>query len=556
MATPGTVPCDRVTDVPRRGDAAPRYWSLVLDPLTDLLADEPIVLLGVVLAVGAVIGSIRVRGVSIGPAGALFAGLAASALDERLVIPGIVGIVGLALFTYCVGLAAGPQLSRFLRPSLPILGLVSLLLAALAPVAGLLGHLLGLPRAETAGLYAGSLTNTPALAATQSLLDADERGVPVVGYALAYPYGVIGMLLAVVVAARVVPSVQRSDGLGAELQSVSVRVGDGRELTVGELQEHHRNEVRVSRVQRGDRQFVPARGDRLEAGDVVAVTCPVGLVNAVIAGLGDRQTARLTDDRSRLDFRRMVVSNPDVVGRPLASLRLTHRHGATITRVRRGETDLLANLDLVLEPGDRVRVVAPPDRMGPIAEELGDNERRVSEFHPRGFTIGLLLGLLVGLIPIPVPGIGTLELGSAGGPLIVGLLLGWQERTGPLVWQAPHGVSYTIRQLGSLLFLGMAGTSGGAALRAAIEEGGAWKPFVGGLVITSLSAVALLAIGRWRRIGPASTAGLVAGAQTQPAVLAFATDRSSDPSLDLTYALVLPAAMVTKILAAQLLVLI
>jgi putative transport protein len=364
------------------------------------------------------------------------------------------------------------------------------------------------------------------------------------------------MLLAVVAAQRFVPQARSASALGTELQSISVRVGERRGQTVGELQQQHDDEIRVSRVQRGDQQFVPARADRLEPGDVVAVTCPVDRANAVIAGLGDRHPAQLTDDRSRLDFRRMVVSNMDVVGRPLASLRLTHRHGATITRIRRGQTDLLANLDMVLEPGDRVRVVAPPDRMGLIAEELGDNERRVSEFQPLGFSIGLLLGLLIGLIPLPIPGVGTIEVGSAGGPLLVGLLLGWRERTGPLVWQAPHGVSFTLRQLGSLLFLGMAGTSGGAALRSALTGGDAYQPFVAGLVITSLSACALIAIGRWRRLGPASTSGLVAGAQTQPAVLAFATERTADPALDLTYALVLPAGMVTKILAAQLLLLV
>jgi putative transport protein len=532
------------------------YWAAVVDAVLDLLAEEPIVLLGVVLAVGAILGSVSVKGVSIGPAGALFAGLAASAIDDRLVIPSIVGFVGLTLFTYCVGLAAGPELSRFLRPSLPVLGMVALLLGALAPVAALLGHLLGLPRAETAGLYAGSLTNTPALAAAQSLLEPDERGLPVVGYALTYPYGVLGMLVAVIVTSRLVPPAPRADARGGALQNVSVRVGAGRGQRVEELMARHGNEVRVSRVQRGDDQFVPARADRIEPGDVVAVTCPVARVNALIAGLGDRSPAQLTDDRSRLDFRRMVVSNNDVVGRPLASLRLTARHGATITRIRRGQTDLLADLDMVLEPGDRVRVVAPPDAMAAIARELGDNERRVSEFHPRGFTIGLLIGLAVGLVPIPVPGVGTIELGSAGGPLIVGLVLGWRERTGPLVWQAPHGVSFTLRQLGSLLFLGMAGTSGGAALRDALSGGGAWKPFVAGLVITSLSAAVLIGIGRWRQLGPASTSGLVAGAQTQPAVLAFATERTADPTLDLTYALVLPAAMVTKIVAAQLLLLV
>ena len=142
---------------------------------------------------------------------------------------------------------------------------------------------------------------------------------------------------------------------------------------------------------------------------------------------------------------------------------------------------MLANLDLVLEPGDRVRVVAPPDKMALIAQELGDNERRVSEFHPRGFSIGLLLGLLLGQVPIPLPGIGTLELGSAGGPLLVGLVLGWRERTGPLVWQAPHGVSFTLRQLGSLLFFGMAGTSGGAALRSAIASGDGYLPIAAGV---------------------------------------------------------------------------
>lgn len=526
-----------------------------MDRVIDLLADEPVVLLGVVLAVGALLGSVSIRGVSIGPAGALFAGLAASAIDDRLVIPAIVGIVGLSLFTYCVGLGAGPQLQRFLRPSLPVLGMVALLLGALAPIAALIGRALGLARAEVAGLYAGSLTNTPALAAAQSLLEPAERGQPVVGYALTYPFGVIGMLLAVLATRRVVPPVAGTSG-ALQLQSLSVRVGDGREQTVRELVARFDGAIRVSRVQRGGDVWVPAADDELRAGDVVAVTCPVERANAVIAGLGDRSPAQLTDDRSRLDFRRMVVSNDDVVGRPLSTLRLTARHGATITRVRRGETDLLADDDLALALGDRVRVVAPPDRMAAIARELGDSERRVSEFHPRGFTIGLLLGLLVGLVPIPVPGVGTIELGTAGGPLLVGLVLGWRERTGPLVWQAPHGVSFTLRQLGSLLFLGMAGTSGGAALRTALASGDGYLPIAGGAVVTSLSAIALLALARWRRLGPASGAGLVAGAQTQPAVLAFATERTSDPALDLTYALVMPAAMVTKIVAAQLLMLV
>jgi putative transport protein len=514
-----------------------------------------VLLLTVVLAAGALIGSVSVRGVGIGPAGALFAGLAASAIDDRLVIPQIIGIVGLSLFTYCVGLAAGPEMARHFRSMIPLLGVVAVVLAALAPVAGLVGHLLGLSRAEIAGLYAGSLTNTPALAAVQELVAPGERGEPVVGYALSYPYGVLAMLAAVVAAWRVVASGDGGVEGGDQLHTLTVRVGEGRSSTVADLQRRMGGQLAVSRVERGGRVWVPTSDDGLEAGDVLAVACPERVADGVIAVLGDRVPTQLVDDRSRLDFRRMVVSNDAIVGRSVAELRLTERHGSTITRVRRGSTDLIAGGDTILEPGDRVRVVGPPKRMALIAAELGDDERRVSEFHPRGFTIGLLLGVLVGLIPIPVPGAGAVELGTAGGPLIVGLLLGWRERTGPLVWQAPHGVSFTLRQVGALLFLGMAGTSGGAALWASLQSGDGFVVIAGGVFLTSLSAVAMLAAGRWLGLGPPGASGLIAGAQTQPAVLAFAAERTGDQRLDLTYALVLPVAMVVKIVAAQLLVL-
>jgi putative transport protein len=521
----------------------------------DLLAEEPMVLLAAVLAVGALLGSVSVRGVAIGPAGALFAGLTASALDDRLVIPGIVGTVGLSLFTYCVGLAAGPELQRAWRASLPLLVAVVLVLGGLAVVAGGIGALLDLPRAQVAGAYAGALTNTPALAAARSLLPTDEQGAPVVGYALTYPFGVIGMLAAVVLASRS-PAGTPAAGTSVHLQSLSVRVGAGRGQSVTALEGRFASRVRVSRVQRGDRVWVPGPIDILQPGDVIAVTCPVAEADAIVAALGDRAPAQLTDDRTRLDFRRMVVSNNDLVGRPLSDLQLTARHGATITRVRRGAVDMLAHNDLVLEPGDRVRVVAPPERMPLIARELGDDERHVAEFHPRGFTVGLLLGLLAGLVPVPMPGVGTVELGSAGGPLLVGLFLGWRERTGPFVWQTSRTVSFTIRQLGSLLFLGMAGTSGGAALRAAVTGGDALRPFVTGLALTGLAAASILLVARRRRLPAGEAAGLLAGAQTQPAVLAFAMERLGDPRLDLTYALVLPAAMVTKIVAAQVLLLV
>lgn len=511
-------------------------------------------LLGVVLALGALLGAITIRGVSVGPAGALFAGLALSAYDERLVIPTIVGVVGLSVFTYCVGLTTGPEFVRTFASRLLIMAALVVLLAALAPAAAGLGHLAGLDRAETAGLYAGSLTNTPALAGAQGLLDDAEQGRPVVGYALAYPFGVLGMLAAVLVAARLRRR-RRPEVPSGAIDHFSVRVGPACPATVGAVRARLDLPTVIARIQREDREWVPTNADRLHVNDIVSVTCNPAAIDDAVEVIGERLELDLADDRSKLDFRRIVVSNPHVVGRQLAELGLPQRYGATVTRVRRGRHDVLAARDLVLEPGDRVRVVAPPQRMAEIGAELGDDEQRVWEFHPRGFTIGLVIGLLVGVVPLPIPGAGTIELGPAGGPLLVGLLLGWRERTGPLVWQIPHGVSTTLRQLGSLLFLGMAGTSGGAALRDALGSGTAIPAILAGAAITTLAAAGLLLIARWRELDTPSTGGLIAGAQTQPAVLAFAGERTASPQLLVFYAVAVPAAMVVKIIAAQLLVL-
>ena len=510
-------------------------------------------LLGAVLAVGALIGGIRIRGISIGPAGALFAGLGASAVDDRLVIPSIVGIVGLSLFTYCIGLSTGRTFVRTFRRSLPLMVAIAVVLGGLAVVAGMLGSLFDLSTAETAGMYAGSLTNTPALAGAQALLPDAERSAPVVGYALAYPFGVLGMLLAVLAGERFTDPGAGDGDLG--LASMTVRVEEDRSETVAGLSAKLGGDAVITRLQRDDHQWVPRPDDELRRNDVLAVTCAPGRSDEVAGIIGRRLHTNLTDSRRELDFRRIVVSSEDLVGLPVAALDLSDRHGATITRVRRGGTDMLATPGLVLERGDRVRVVAPPDQMDAVARRLGDDENRVAEFSPRGFTLGLFIGLIVGLVPVSIPGAGQVVLGSAGGPLLVGLILGWRERTGQLIWQLPPGVSTTLRQLGSLLFLGMAGTSGGAALRSALGGGEAVTILVAGVVVTSLSATAVLVIAKVRGLDAPAAAGLVAGAQTQPAVLAFAAERTSSPRLMVNYAIATPVAMVVKIVAAQLLVL-
>jgi putative transport protein len=524
-----------------------------------LLTDQPVVLLGVVLALGGSVGAIKVRGVSLGPAGALLVGLVVSGIDHRLTIDPLVGSVGLSLFTFAVGLASGPSLVASLKTNVRLVAGVGVVLALAAPLTALVGNVLGLGRGVTAGLYAGSLTNTPALSAASEALPAAEAKQAVVGYALAYLFGVVGMLVAVVLVqakARRSPLAEDVSG-SSRLVNMTVRVSPTTQLaTIGDLHRRFHGSARVSRVQRDGTSQVPTGDWALAPGDLVAVACDERRRDEIVTALGEPTDVRLSTDRSDLDFRRILVSRAELIGRRIGDLELEERLGATITRVRRGDVDLVATDGFVLEPGDRVRVIGSNAALAAVAEELGDSERRIGEFDAPGFLIGLLLGLAVGLIAVPIPGLGKVQLGSAGGPLVVGLLLGHLQRTGPLVWQLPHGANLTLRQLGAILFLASVGIRSGPILADALHTSVGPKVVAAGMIVTSATAAALIALGRRCGLGGDRLSGVVAGAQTQPAVLAFAVGRSADPRVPLGYALATPIAMIVKIVMAQVLVLV
>jgi putative transport protein len=277
-------------------------------------------------------------------------------------------------------------------------------------------------------------------------------------------------------------------------------------------------------------------------------------VATVVADLGHPSTVPLTLDRSHLDFRRMAVSNRAVAGRSLGELDLPNRFSATATRVRRGDVDLLAGDDLVLALGDRVRVVASREQLAKVATYLGDSERGATDINPVGLFLGLGIGLLVGLISVPLPGGAHVGLGVAGGPLLVGLVVGRLQRTGPVLWSLPHSVSATLGQFGMLAFLAMAGSNAGAALADALSGDLGPRLLLVGLVVTACTAGGLLLGSRLMRAFGPTLSGVLAGTQTQPAVLAYANDLTgADARVNLGYALVYPVAMITKVLLAPLL---
>ncbi len=521
--------------------------------ITSVLADQPLLVLFLVLAVGTVVGAVRIAGTTIGPAGALFAGIGLSAAIPTLAttVPAVVGTLGLALFVYTVGLAGGPAFVGGVRRGAPAIAVTVGTFTAVAGVAWGLGTALGLDAAAIAGVYAGSGTNSSGLAAA---IDVVGDTSPAVGYAISYPFGIVGMLLAIPLALRMSrrrPTREdRTPPQDPDYRTCLVTRDDL--PAVAELVRFRGEQLIISRVRRDGTDHTPAPDERLRPGDLVTVIGPVDALAAfadVVGGLADED---LVLDRRWLDVRRVVLSNPRLAGVRVADLDLD-RFDAVAGFVRRGDVDVAARDELTVELGDRIRVIAPRDRLEEVARYLGDSERAVVTADPVGFSIGLALGLLVALIPVPLP-TGTLTLGPAIGPLLVGLLLGARSRTGPVLWQLPYATNQSLRQLGALVFLGVVGLGAGPDLAAALGDTGSLALFGLGVVLTALSAVGLVLGTRALGAGGARTVGTLAGGQGQPAVLAAATERTdADDRVALTYALLFPPAIVVKILLAQIL---
>ena len=482
--------------------------------------------------------------------------------DPQLKVPRSLWTLGLVLFVYTVGLAAGPGFVSALRRR--GVGTNVAVLAAVCTAAGAIaatGLAVGLGPEETAGAYAGGLTNTPALAASLEALKEIEpeqsfdeaSGRILLGYSLGYPIGVTWRYSrssagAAAAATGMTPSMPT-------IATSTARVNRADLGTLREIREREGATIAFGRVKRGDDVFVAADDTRLEPGDLVTVVGPREAVTAAIIVLGEESAREVELDREDVDFRRIVVSSRTVAGRSVAELGLYERLGGVVTRVRRGDVDMVALPDLVLDLGDHVRVVAPRDRMVAIAKLFGDSYRDLRELDVLSFSVGVALGLLVGAISVPLPGGGHFELGFAGGPLIVGLTLGAIGRTGPIVWQIPHSANLTLRQLGTVLFLAGIGVNAGDAFGSTVLSREALGVLVASAVVAATASAVTALVGLFVLKLPITTLmGVVAGMQTQPAVLAYASEQQRDDTeVNVGYATVVPLAMTLKIVLAPLL---
>jgi putative transport protein len=534
------------------------------------LSAMPILTLFVVIGLGYLLGQINIFGFRFGLAGVLFVGIAVGALSPNIALPEIVSTLGLIIFVYTIGIQSGPAFFASFREQgkrANLLAIVVLIFGALLSLG--IGHSLHWSRGSIAGLFSGALTNTPAVAAARDRLhfegqvaglNADQlrdlTEQPTIAFGLAYPMGVIGVLIAFQLMNKLwkpkfSPAVE--DAHAIRSQDFVVRNPGMFRQRLGDILELHRDTgFVISRVRQHGETHLANSDIELGEGDILVVVGDETALERARHLFGEPTEEQIELDRSELDFRRIFVSSSGVVGTRIGDLDL-ERLRAGITRVRRGDIDVVPTPDTILEYGDRVRVLTRRENMDAVSKYFGDSIRGTAETDFGSVAIGMVLGALVGMIPIPMHGT-VVRLGLAGGPLLVALVLGKLERTGGITWKIPISANLTLRQIGLLLFFAGVGTRAGYPFGQTLMTNG-WQFIAVGTVVTFAVAFSTLVFG-YKVLGMPFDAvmGITSGIHTEPASLTFAANLTRNDRPNTGYTTVYPIAMIAKIVLAQLLV--
>lgn len=514
--------------------------------VVEIISASPILTVFLVGALGTVLGLIPFGPIRLGAAGALFVGLVVGnfvpGMSEELLH---VQNLGLILFVYAVGLSAGHAFFANFRRQAKLIGGSVLALIAGAIVTVVVGQLLQLKSALLLGIYAGALTTTPALAAAEEASGSKQPGV---GYSLAYPMGVIvGItLVALVVGRNWKGSADVPSQAGQRLFAATCKVT--KNVPVRAIPDWKTQRIKISYLRRKGKTRIVSVGEELLPDDLVVVVGLEENVRRTIADLGILVSSHLANDRSQVDFRRFTVSTKDLANSSVAELNIAGRFGGVVTRIQRGDTELLAEDDLRLEIGDRVLVAFPREEYAGLAEFFGNSERQVAQVDAISMGLGIVLGLLAGMVEIQLPGGSEFALGPAAGPLIVGMILGALQRTGPIVWQIPLAANQIIRQLGLMLFLASVGIISGPEFMNTVRTPVGVKAMAVGLVAAFVVMGVMGIIGYALRLSATRTSGAMAGILGQPAILAYATGRKNDERIESGYAAIFAIGIVVKIL--------
>ena len=536
-----------------------------------------LLVLSLVAVAGLALGSIPLWGVRLGIGGALFAGIAFAHFGVTIndTILDFVREFGLILFVYAIGLQVGPGFFNALRKEGLSLNLMAAALVVLGVIMTALVHVvLNVPLPAALGIMSGATTNTPSLAAGGQILKevgaaADLRALPSLGYALAYPFGIFGIILTMILLRtmlRLDPAAeaarfeeQRRAGQAA-LETVNLEVRnqavDG--IRLCDIPGFAHLGVVISRVLHDGTQEVVDREHRLYVGDIVLAVGPrKNLEDLRIILGGQISKVDLKQMVSDIRWERLVVTSQAARGRTLAELNIAQQHHVVLSRINRAGIELTPTGALHLQFGDIVTAIGEPEHLRDVAQLLGNKTEALQHAQIPPIFIGIALGVLLGSIPVAIPGLpAALKLGLAGGPLVAAILLSRLGTLGPLVWFMPPVANAVLREIGIVLFLACAGLRSGGRFVETLTHGDGVIWLLCGVLITLVPLLIVGFIGRLiMKMNYLTLCGLLAGSMTDPPALAFATGLYKSEAQSLGYATVYPLVMVLRILAPQLLVL-
>lgn len=536
-------------------------------------------ILALVAVVGLFIGNVKFRGVGLGIGGVLFGGIivghfvsqAGMTLSSDMLH--VIQEFGLILFVYTIGIQVGPGFFASLRVSGLRLNLFAILIVVIGGlVTALLHKLFNIPLPVILGIFSGAVTNTPALGAGQQILR--DLGTPMemvdqmgMSYAMAYPFGICGILftmwlLRVVFRVNVETEAQQHESTrtngGALIKTINIRVDNPNlhDLAIKDVPILNGDKIICSRLKREETLKVPSPETLIQLGDLLhLVGQPADLHNAQLV-IGQEVDTSLSTKGTDLRVERVVVTNENVLGKRIRDLHFKERYDVVISRLNRAGVELVASSDISLQFGDILNLVGRPSAIDAVANVLGNAQQKLQQVQMLPVFIGIGLGVLLGSIPVFVPGFpAALKLGLAGGPLIMALILGRIGSIGKLYWFMPPSANLALRELGIVLFLSVVGLkSGGDFVNTLVNgEGLSWIGY--GALIT---AVPLMTVGILARMlakmNYLTMCGMLAGSMTDPPALAFANNlHATSGAAALSYATVYPLVMFLRIITPQLL---
>lgn len=536
-------------------------------------------ILALVAVVGLFIGNVKFRGIGLGIGGVLFGGIivghfvsqAGMTLSSDMLH--VIQEFGLILFVYTIGIQVGPGFFASLRVSGLRLNLFAVLIVIIGGlVTAILHKLFDIPLPVVLGIFSGAVTNTPALGAGQQILR--DLGTPMemvdqmgMSYAMAYPFGICGILftmwmLRVIFRVNVETEAQqhessRTNG-GALIKTINIRVENPNlhDLAIKDVPILNGDKIICSRLKREETLKVPSPDTIIQLGDLLhLVGQPADLHNAQLV-IGQEVDTSLSTKGTDLSVERVVVTNENVLGKRIRDLHFKERYDVVISRLNRAGVELVASGDISLQFGDILNLVGRPSAIDAVANVLGNAQQKLQQVQMLPVFIGIGLGVLLGSIPVFVPGFpAALKLGLAGGPLIMALILGRIGSIGKLYWFMPPSANLALRELGIVLFLSVVGLkSGGDFVNTLVNgEGLSWIGY--GALITAVPLITVGILARMlAKMNYLTMCGMLAGSMTDPPALAFANNlHPTSGAAALSYATVYPLVMFLRIITPQLL---